>query len=104
MTNRQEMVEVNHLKDSIESLKLEVRSLKEEFHKMEETILKDRLKSVENALAQNRLLLYANQLEEDLPADFFKLMKYGCESQKKCAKMSQVAISGNLELFKKSKI
>ena len=104
MVNREDAQELNQLKDSIESLKIEVSSLKDEFHNIEDTILKDRLKSVENALAQNRLVLYANQLEENLPADFFKLMKHGCESQQKCAKASQVAISGNLELIKKSKI
>ena len=49
---------------SIESLRLEIQSLKNEFRKMEGTILKDRLKSVENALSQNRLL-YALSLIQD---------------------------------------
>ena len=102
MTQQKE--KLDQIIQSIETLKHEMQSLRNEFHKIEDVILKDRLESVENALAQNRLLLYANQLEENMPTDFFRLMKYGCESQKKCGEMAEQAIAGNLELIKKSKI
>ncbi len=88
----------------IENLKFEIQSLKNEFHKMEGTILKDRLKSVENALSQNRLLMYADQLGEELEEDFLRLMKEGCEKQDECAKRCSVMLSENLDLIKQSKI
>ena len=89
---------------SIESLRLEIQSLKNEFRKMEGTILKDRLKSVENALSQNRLLMYADQLGEELKEDFLRLMKDKCENQEKCAKKFSEFLSENLDLLKQSKI
>ena len=89
---------------SIESLRLEMQSLKNEFRKMEGTILKDRLKSVENALSQNRLLMYADQLGEELEEDFLRLMKEGCEKQEECAKRCSMMLSENLDLIKQSKI
>lgn len=89
---------------SLESLRLEIQSLKNEFRKMEGTILRDRLKSVENALSQNRLFMYADQLDEELEEDSLRLMKDKCEDQEKCAKRIWKLFSENFDLIKKSKI
>ena len=60
MTQQKDKQHLDSVTQSIENLRLEIQSLKKEFHKMEGTILKDRVKSVENALSENRLLRYAD--------------------------------------------
>lgn len=100
MTANQKPTESSKLEESIEGLKDEVRAVKDALENMEDTILKDRLKSVENALAQNRLLLYTIQLEEEVKNDFFRLMKHGCESQTECTERISNFFSDRLQLIK----
>lgn len=104
MTENQEPTENSHLEKSIEGLRDEVRALKNALRNMEDTILKDRLKSVENALAQNRLMLYTIQLEKEVKNDFFRLMKHGCESQNECTEKISRFFSEKLQLIKQLNI
>lgn len=100
MSTNQNPNESNKLEELIESLKDEVLEVKNALQNMEETLLKDRLKSVENALAQNRLLKYTTQLEGEVKNDFFRLMKNGCEQQTECANKMSKFFSDNLKLMK----
>ena len=104
MTESQEKTQIESIEIALEDMKNEIRSLKDEIHKMEGTILKDRLKSVEQALSQNRLMSYAHQLDEEIPSDFNKLMKNDCELHEKCVRRSGEMLSYTLGLIKKSKI
>jgi DNA-binding HxlR family transcriptional regulator len=104
MSVNQKQTESSKLEESIESLKIEVREVKNALQNMEDTLLKDRLKSVENALAQNRLLCYTTQLEGEVKNDFFRLMKNGCESQIECTEKVSKFFSDKLQLIKELKI
>ena len=104
MSDNQNQTESNKLEESIESLRSEVRAIKNALQNMEETILKDRLNSVENALAQNRILMYTNQLEDEVKDDFFRLMKHGCESQTECTEKLTKFFSDKLQLIKQLNI
>ena len=100
MSANQNPTESSKLEELIESLKDEVLEVKNALQNMEDTLLKDRLKSVENALAQNRLLIYTTQLEEEVKNDFFRLMKHGCESQTECTERISKFFSEKLQLIK----
>ena len=100
MSTDPETTESTKLEKAIESLREEVRVVKDELRNIEGTLLEDRLKSVENALAQNRLLIYTTQLEEEVKNDFFRLMKHGCESQKECTEKISKFFSEKLKLIK----
>ena len=103
MTTKQKPLE-NRIEESIEILKDDVQNIKNTLKNMEDTILKDRLKSVEKALSQNRILLYAIQLEEDVKDDFFRLMKHGCEKQTECTEKVNKFFSDKLQLIKQLNI
>lgn len=104
MTANQKPTESIKLEEAIENLRDEVRSVKDELRNMEDTLLKDRLKSVENALAQNRVLLYAAQLEGEVKNDFFRLMKQGCENQTECTEKVTKFFSDKLQMVKELNI
>ena len=103
MITKQKPLE-NRIEESIEILKDDVQNIKNTLKNMEDTILKDRLKSVEKALSQNRILLYAIQLEEDVKDDFFRLMKHGCEKQTECTEKVNKFFSDKLQLIKQLNI
>lgn len=104
MTANQKLNETSKLEESIEGLRSEVRAVKNSLQNMEDTILKDRLNSVENAIAQNRILIYTNQLEDEVKDDFFRLMKHGCESQTECTEKLTKVFSDKLQLIKQLNI
>jgi len=103
MTTKQKPLE-NRIEESVEILKDDVQNIKNTLKNMEDTILKDRLKSVEKALSQNRILLYAIQLEEDVKDDFFRLMKHDCEKQTECTEQVNNFFSDKLQMIKQLNI
>lgn len=104
MTQQKDKQHSDSVTQSIDNLRLEIQSLKKEFHKMEGTILKDRVKSVENALSENRLLRYADQLKEELKEEVHRLTKDKCEKQNECTKKFSTMLAESLELMKQSKV
>ncbi len=62
----------------------EISSLKAELGRIESVILKDRLSAVEEALSQNRLMHYADLLNEEANQDIDKLLSADCGKRSKC--------------------
>ena len=100
MSNRQKLSQRSNFEKSIKNLKDEVRAINDTLQNMEDSLIKDRLKSVECALSQNRLLRYVIQLDENIKNDFFRLMQNGCEKQEECTKRITKFFSENLTLMK----
>jgi len=90
---------------SITELKSEVNSLRAELGGLEGSVLRERVKSVEEALSQNRLLLFANQLQEELVEDAQKLVRTDCKNQRRecCVEKFNAMKAENLKLLKSLK-
>lgn len=98
--NNQETLDSQPVLDTLKELKLEVGSLRTELSRLEGSILKERVKAVEEALTQNRLLLYANQLGEEIDDDIEKLPDPECKNRLQCIERFKTIVVNNLELIK----
>jgi DNA-binding HxlR family transcriptional regulator/NTP pyrophosphatase (non-canonical NTP hydrolase) len=78
----------------------EVSSLKAELGRIESVVLKDRLSAVEEALSQNRLMQYADLLNEEANEDIDKLLKTDCEKRTKCHEYFKEQLAENLSIAK----
>src|SRR5208337_3546941 len=85
---------------ALRELKQEVGSLKAELGRIEGVILKDRLSAVEEALSQNRLMQYADLLNEEASEDIDKLLNTDCEKKKKCHEYFREQLAENLLIAK----
>ncbi len=87
---------------AIEELKTEIKTLRAELNRLEGSILKERIKAVEEALTQNRRLLFANQLQEELNEDLQNLTNAQCKNQPNCIKKFAEIANENLKAIKES--
>jgi DNA-binding HxlR family transcriptional regulator len=86
--------------NSIETLKTEVADLRTELARLERPLLNERIQSVEEALAQNRVLLFANQLEDELEEDVNKLTRADCKNKPQCVERFSKMASENLKIIR----
>ena len=86
--------------NALRDLKQEVGSLKAELGRIESVILKDRLSAVEEALSQNRLMQYADLLNEEASEDIDKLLNANCEKRGKCQEFFKGQLTENLAIVK----
>jgi DNA-binding transcriptional ArsR family regulator len=66
-----------------------MRALRNELGRIEGSIIRDRVKAVEEALSRNRVLLFVGQEEEDLNEDIDKLMVSECPKGQRPACMEK---------------
>lgn len=101
---QKEKTELELVLNAVQNIKSDIANLREEFTRIEGSIIKDRVAAVENALYQNRLLLYTNQLEADLDEDINDLMISKCSKGMKptCTKKFKEMIAQNLVTLKNS--
>ena len=59
----------DYLIGAIAELKMEIKGLRADMNRVEETVLKERLRAVEDTLSQNHLLVYAGQRSQSLNQD-----------------------------------
>jgi len=86
--------------NALQDLKSEIKNLRTELSRLEGSILKERLKAIEEVLTQNRLLLYVDQIEEDLDEDLDKLLNHECKNHLQCLKTFKTMTSESLKLIK----
>lgn len=87
---------------AIEELKTEIKTLRADLKRLEGSILKERIKAVEEALTQNRRLLHADQLQEELNDDLQKITNPQCKNQPSCIKKFTEIATENLQAIKNS--
>jgi DNA-binding transcriptional ArsR family regulator len=90
--------------EAIAELKAEIKTLRGELSRLEGSILKERLKAVEEALTQNRLLQYASQLQDELDEDIQSLPDSQCKNRSQCIQRFKAASAENLKILKEAKI
>ena len=86
--------------NALRELIQEVGSLKAELGRIESVILKDRLSAVEEALSQNRLMQYADLLNEEANEDIDRLLNADCEKKTKCHEYFREQLAENLSIVK----
>ena len=86
--------------DALQELKSEIKSLRTELNRLEGSILKERVKAIEEVLTRNRLLLYADQLDEELDDDLDKLLNHECKNHPQCLQTFKNMTTESLKLIK----
>src|SRR5208337_1722181 len=100
MTNQNEQTDQEAVTNALRELTKEVGSLKAELGRIESVILKERLSAVEEALSQNRLMQYADLLNEEANEDIDRLLNSDCEKRTKCHEYFREQLAENLLIVK----
>lgn len=90
--------------NALQELKQEIKNLRCELNRLEGSVLKERVKAVENALTQNRLLLYAGQLQDELDEDIQKIPNKECKNHDQCLERFKSMATENLQMMKNLKV
>ena len=102
MANKDNDSSSDNLIDAIAELKMEIKGLRADMNRVEETVLKERLRAVENTLSQNHLLVYAGQRSQCLNQDIALMLKEDCQNRDKCLEHYKNTIEENTEVIKQS--
>ena len=86
------------IQNSLNELQSEVKNLRAELKRIEGSILKERVKSVEQALSQNRLMLYAKQMQDELGEDLEKIVNPQCQNRVNCIETFRTIATENLNI------
>lgn len=86
----------------LSSLQAEVKSLRTDISKIEDTVLRERLRTLEETLAKNHLSVYANQRCEKLQTEIIEALKTDCENKSKCLEKCRDVIEANEKALKVS--
>ncbi len=86
----------------LNNLKLEIKNLRTDINRLEETVLKERLHTIEETLSQNHLLVYANQRSEKLNEDINSLLKSGCQKKQECQSRLLATFENNSKIIEES--
>jgi predicted transcriptional regulator len=86
------------LQNSLNELQSEVKTLRAELNRLEGSILKERVKAVEQALSQNRLMLYAKQMQDELGEDLAEIVNPQCQNRQKCVEAFRTIATENLNV------
>src|SRR5208282_1978497 len=100
MTEQNQQTDLEAVNRALRELTQEVGSLKTELGRIESVILKERLSAVEEALSQNRLMQYADLINEEASEDIDRLLNADCEKRTKCHKYFREQLAGNLLIAK----
>ena len=92
----------DHLIGAIAELKMEIKGLRADMNRVEETVLKERLRAVEDTLAQNHLLVYAGQRSQTINQDIAMLLKEDCQNREKCLEHYNSIVNENTQVIKQS--
>lgn len=91
-----------YLLDVLNDLRREVKGLRADMNRMEESVLRERLRKVEDALSQNHLSVYAVQRAESIDKELALLLKAGCESRDKCLERYKGTLEENAKIINRS--
>jgi DNA-binding HxlR family transcriptional regulator len=86
--------------DLLNSLRQEIKNLRADVNRIEESVLKQRLLSIEETLSQNHLEVYANQRAEKIDTDISLILKSDCPNRGKCSPYFKGKIEDNTQSIK----
>jgi DNA-binding HxlR family transcriptional regulator len=102
LANKSKDTSPDYLIGAIAELKMEIKGLRADMNRVEETVLKERLRAVEETLSQNHLLVYAGQRSQSLNQDIALMLKEDCQNKDKCLEHYKNTIEENTEVIKQS--
>ena len=102
MPKKSEDASSGQLSDMLKELKNEMKSLREDMNRMEETVLKERLRQVEDSLSQTHLSVYAGQREEGLNQELALLLNPDCKNKAKCLEHCKETFEENTKVINRS--
>jgi DNA-binding HxlR family transcriptional regulator len=102
LANKGKDSSADYLIGAISELKIEIKALRADMNRVEETVLKERLRAVEDTLSQNHLLVYAGQRSQSLNQDIALMLKEDCQNRDKCLEHYKNTIEENTEVIKQS--
>ena len=102
MSNKGKDTSTDYLIGAIGELKMEIKCLRADMNRVEETVLKERLRAVEDTLSQNHLLVYACQRSQSLNQDIAMLLKEDCQTKDKCIEHYKSILDENTKVIKQS--
>jgi DNA-binding HxlR family transcriptional regulator len=102
LANKSKDASSDYLVDAIAELKMEIKGLRADMNRVEETVLKERLRAVEDTLSQNHLLVYASQRSQSLNQDIALLLKEDCQNRDKCLEHYKSIVDENTQVIKQS--
>jgi DNA-binding HxlR family transcriptional regulator len=102
LANKSKDASSDYLVDAIAELKMEIKGLRADMNRVEETVLKERLRAVEDTLSQNHLLVYASQRSQSLNQDIALLLKEDCQNRNKCLEHYKSIVDENTQVIKQS--
>jgi DNA-binding HxlR family transcriptional regulator len=68
----------------LNNLRQEIKNLRNDMNRIEESVLKQRLQAIEQTLTQNHLKVYAKQRSENLNQEVTEILKEDCAKRGKC--------------------
>jgi DNA-binding HxlR family transcriptional regulator len=92
----------SHLLDALNDLRKEVKGLRADMNRVEETVLRERLRVVEDALSQSHLLVYAGQRAESIDQELAFLLKADCQNRDKCLEHYKGTLEENTKVINRS--
>jgi DNA-binding HxlR family transcriptional regulator len=84
----------------LNNLRQEIKNLRVDVNRIEESVIKQRLLSIEETLSQNHLEVYANQRAETIDTDFSSILKSDCPNRGKCIPYFKGKIEDNTQSIK----
>ena len=97
MTKKEENSQQTML-NALSDLQAEVKNLRTELNRLEGSLLRERVKAVEQALSQNRLMQYSAQLQDELNEDLEKIAKPDCQNRLRCIEAFRAVAAENLKM------
>jgi len=85
---------------TLEEMKSEMKKLRADLNRLEGSILRERTTAVEEALTRNRLLMFANQLQDERSEDIKEMTKPECKNRSQCIEKFSLMSAENLEIIK----
>ena len=79
----------------LNSLRQEIKNLRNDMNRIEESVLKQRLQAIEQTLTQNHLKVYAKQRSENLNQEVTEILKEDCAKRGKCLEYFRGKIEDN---------
>ena len=86
----------------LNNLQSEIKCLRTEVSRVEQTVLRERLRTIEETLAKNHLRVYADQRSENLNNEINEMLKADCRNREKCLQKCKGIIESHSETLKDS--
>jgi DNA-binding HxlR family transcriptional regulator len=86
----------------LNNLRQEIKNLRNDMNRIEESVLKQRLQSIEQTLTQNHLKVYVKQRSENLNQEVTGMLKQDCSKRDKCTEYFRGKIEDSTQIIQQA--